>query len=52
LEILESEMMTHLIEKMEKEGRWDKIIDDLMNRRADPYTIAQKVMAEELTNHH
>jgi len=51
LEILESEVMAHFIEKMEKEGQWDKIIDDLMNRRTDPYSVAEKVMAEELKNH-
>ena len=52
LEILESEIMGHFIEKMEKEKQWDKIIDDLMNRRTDPYSMAEKVMAEELTKHH
>jgi LAO/AO transport system kinase len=51
LEILESEVMAHFIEKMEKEGQWDKIIDDLMNRRIDPYSVAERVMAEELKNH-
>ena len=48
LEILESEVMAHFIEKMEKEGQWDKIIDDLMNRRTDPYSVAEKIMTEEL----
>ena len=52
LEILRSEVMSHFIEKMETEGQWDKIIDDLMNRRTDPYSVAEKVMAEELTKHH
>lgn len=51
LEILESEVMAHFIEKMEKEGQWDKIIDDLMNRRIDPYSVAEKVMAKELKPH-
>jgi len=51
LEILESEVMAHFIEKMEKEGQWDKIIDDLMNRRIDPYSVAEKIMAEELKTH-
>jgi LAO/AO transport system kinase len=50
-EILESEVMTHLVEKLEKEGDWEKIIDDLMNRRTDPYSLAQRIMAEELKNH-
>jgi LAO/AO transport system kinase len=51
LGILETEVMAHFIEKMEKEGQWDKIIDDLMNRRTDPYSIAERVMAEEFTKH-
>jgi LAO/AO transport system kinase len=51
LEILETEVMTHFIEKMEKEGQWEKIIDDIMTRRTDPYSIAEKVMTEELKSH-
>jgi LAO/AO transport system kinase len=52
LEILGSEVMAHFIEKMEKEGQWEKIIDDLMSRRTDPYSVAEKVMAEELSKTH
>jgi LAO/AO transport system kinase len=52
LEILQSEVMAHFLEKMEKEGQWDKIIDDLMNRRTDPYSVAEKFMAEELNKDH
>jgi LAO/AO transport system kinase len=48
LEILESEVMTHFVEKMEKEGKWESLIDDLMNRRTDPYTVVEKMMSEEL----
>ena len=48
LEILGTEVMSHFVEKMEKEGEWDKIIDDLMNRRTDPYSMAERVMADEL----
>jgi len=51
LEILESEVMTHFMEKIEKEGEWDKIIEDLMHRRTDPYSVAEKVMAEEIKKH-
>jgi len=51
LGILETEVMAHFIEKMQKEGQWDKIIDDLMNRRIDPYSVAEKVMASEFKNH-
>jgi LAO/AO transport system kinase len=51
LEVLESEVMAHFMEKIEKEGDWDKIIDDLMHRRTDPYSVAEKVMARELKSH-
>ena len=51
LEILGTEVMSHFIEKMEKEGEWDKIIDDLMKRRIDPYSMAERVMADELRHH-
>lgn len=51
LEILESEVMAHFVEKLEKEGEWEKIIDDLVNRRTDPYSLAQRIMAEEIKNH-
>jgi hypothetical protein len=44
--------MAHFIEKMEREGGWDKIIDDLVNRRIDPYSVAERVMADELATHH
>jgi len=52
LEILESEVMTHFVEKMEKEGKWEGLIDDLMNRRTDPYSVVERMMAEELTKGH
>jgi len=46
LEILESEVMTHFIEKMEKEKKLDSILDDLISRRTDPYSVAEKMIAE------
>jgi LAO/AO transport system kinase len=52
LETLGSEVTTHLVEKLKEEGQWDKIIDDLMNRRTDPYSMAEKVITEELTKNH
>ncbi len=48
LEILESEVMTHFVEKMEKEGKWESLIDDLIKRRTDPYTVVEKMMAEAI----
>jgi LAO/AO transport system kinase len=51
LEILESEVMTHFVEKMEKEGKWESLIDDLTKRRTDPYTVVERMMTEELKDH-
>lgn len=51
LEVLETEVMAHFIEKMDQEGQWNKIVDDLVNRRTDPYSIAEKMIAEEFKNH-
>jgi LAO/AO transport system kinase len=48
LEILETEVMSHFIEKMETEGQWETVIDDLINRRKDPYSVAEKIIGEEL----
>jgi LAO/AO transport system kinase len=48
LNVLEIEVTAYLVEKMKKKGQWDTIIKDLMNRRIDPYSIAKKIMAEEL----
>jgi LAO/AO transport system kinase len=51
LEILESEVMTHFVEKIEKEGKWESLIEDLMKRRTDPYSVVERMMAEELKKH-
>jgi LAO/AO transport system kinase len=51
LEILETEVMSHFIEKMKKEREWDKIMDDLTNRRTDPYSVAERMLADELRDH-
>jgi len=51
LEILKSEVMTHFVEKMEKEGKWESLIDDLAKRLTDPYTVVERMMAEELKKH-
>jgi LAO/AO transport system kinase len=52
LETLGSEVTAHLVEKLKEEGQWDKIIDDLMNRRTDPYTEAGRVITGELFKNH
>jgi LAO/AO transport system kinase len=51
LEILRSEVMSHFVEKMEREGKWETLIDDLTNRRTDPYTVVEKMMVEEFKKH-
>ena len=51
LEILRTEATSHFLDKIEKEGEWDKIIDDLMHRRIDPYSVAEKIVAEQLKDH-
>ncbi len=48
LEILKGELVDHLIQKMEKHGSWNKLLDDLMARQIDPYSAAEKIMHEEL----
>jgi LAO/AO transport system kinase len=48
LEVLETEVMAHFIEKMEKEGQLETIIDDLVNRRTDPYSMAEILITGEL----
>ena len=50
LEILKTEATSHYIEKIEKAGEWNKIIDDLMHRRTDPYSVAEKIISEELNS--
>ncbi len=51
LETLETEAMAHFIKKIEKEGKWETIIDGLMNRRTDPYSVVEKILADELKDH-
>ncbi len=48
LGILESELMSHFLRKIEKNGKWKAILDDLANRRTDPYSLVEDWMAREL----
>jgi LAO/AO transport system kinase len=48
LKILESMVMEHFMEKIEDQGLWDSIITELVERRTDPYTMAERIMAQEL----
>lgn len=48
IEVLETEVMARFIQKIEKDGGWEGILDGLTKRRTDPYSLAEKIMAEEL----
>jgi putative protein kinase ArgK-like GTPase of G3E family len=47
LEVLETEVIAHLTRKIEREGRWETILNDLMEKRIDPYSLAEDLMAED-----
>jgi LAO/AO transport system kinase len=51
LEVLETEVMSRFIQKIEKDGGWESILDDLTKRRTDPYSLAEKIMASEFKDH-
>lgn len=47
LNVLQTEVMTRLVERLEREGKWDQILDDLVNRRTDPYSLAERLLMKE-----
>ena len=51
LDILETEVMTHLERKITAGGRWEAVLDDLVTRRKDPYSVAEAYLTEELTSY-
>jgi LAO/AO transport system kinase len=51
LGILESEVMSHFLRKIERDGKWKAILDDLASRRTDPYSLVEQMMASEIINH-
>jgi LAO/AO transport system kinase len=46
LQILEAELMDHFIKKIEAEGQWDTMVNNLIKKRTDPYSMAEQVMAK------
>ena len=52
LSVLETEVMTHLMENMEREGTWEPLLNDLMKRRTDPYSATETILAKELVRAH
>jgi LAO/AO transport system kinase len=51
LGILESEVMSHFLREIERDGKWTAILDDLASRRTDPYSLVEQMMAREIINH-
>ena len=47
LQVLQSEVMSRFIQKIEEEGHWEKIVGDLMEKRTDPYSLAQDMIRSE-----
>lgn len=47
LQVLQSEVMGRFIQKIETEGQWDRITGDLVEKRTDPYSLAQRLMSDE-----
>jgi len=41
-------VMSRFIQKIEKNGGWETILEGLTKRETDPYSLAEKMMAEEL----
>ncbi len=50
LEVLETEAASYFIRKIEREGRWETILNDLAEKRIDPYSLVERLMAEEMTH--
>jgi hypothetical protein len=48
LGILKSEVTNHFLARMEQKGELESIINDLAKRRKDPYSVVEKILAEEL----
>ena len=50
LEVLETEALSYFTRKIEREGRWETILNDLTEKRVDPYSLVERLMAEEMTH--
>jgi LAO/AO transport system kinase len=48
LSVLSSELMDSVMRRLKKEKRLDKIIDNLIKKRRNPYSIVEKILDEEL----
>ncbi len=48
LSILGSELTDNIVERLKKDKRLDKIIDDLIKRKTNPYSIVERILEGEL----
>lgn len=48
LSVLSSELMESVMERLEKEKRLEKIIDDLIQKRRNPYSAVERILDEHL----
>jgi len=48
LSVLSSELMERVVDRLKKEKRLEKIIDDLIQKRRNPYSAVEKILDEEL----
>jgi LAO/AO transport system kinase len=48
LSVLGNELMESVMERLKKDKRLDTIIDDLIKRKRNPYSIVEKILDEEL----
>jgi LAO/AO transport system kinase len=48
LSVLSSELMESVMGRLKKEKRLEKIIDDLIQKRRNPYSAVEKILDEEL----
>jgi LAO/AO transport system kinase len=47
LKVLESMVMDHFLDKIERQRLWNSILNDLIEKRSDPYTLAERIISEE-----
>jgi LAO/AO transport system kinase len=48
LSVLSTELMENVMERLKKEKRLEKIIDDLIKKKRNPYSVVEKIVHEEL----
>jgi LAO/AO transport system kinase len=51
LDILETEAVAHIERRIMAGGNWDAVLEDLIHRRKDPYSVAEDFLAGELASY-